>query len=226
MTRYSRLNHLGIVLISAAAMGCTVFGVHGVEEPSYTVVASDNDKEIRAYGERIVATTTVKGPWKEAQNKAFRILAGYIFGKNQTSQQIAMTTPVEQTGSMNIAMTAPVEQTGSDAGWTVAFTMPSEYDMEDLPYPLDSRIQLKVIPPRYMAAISYSWYASEEENRLKARELRKWVLGLDEWVIGSNPGFAGYDPPWTLPFLRTNEATYELMGKSGQAGLAATGTGK
>ena len=210
MAQHSQVKNLGTVIAALLASGCSVVGKHGVEEPVYTVVAASDNKEIRAYEQRIVATTTVSGSWKQAQNKAFRILASYIFGKNQSRQKIAMTAPVEQSQGETIAMTTPVEQTASESGWTIAFTMPASYKLEDLPMPLDDRITLKVIPPQYVAAISYSWYADEEENQLNARALKKWVLSLDEWKVDSNPGFAGYDPPWTLPFFRKNEVMYQV----------------
>ena len=60
------------------------------------MIFDEANKEIRYYDSYIVAKTTVKGEFKEAQGAAFRILAGYIFGDNEKKQKIAMTAPVVQ----------------------------------------------------------------------------------------------------------------------------------
>ncbi len=44
--------------------------------------------ELRKYNSWIVAETVVESTHEEAGSKAFGILAGYIFGKNETKQKI------------------------------------------------------------------------------------------------------------------------------------------
>ena len=57
-----------------------------IEEPEYEVLASTDYYEVRRYDSYIIAETDVEGTYKTAGNKAFRILAGNIFGDNQASE--------------------------------------------------------------------------------------------------------------------------------------------
>ena len=65
-----------------------------LEEPDYKVLESTRDYEIRAYAPYIVAEVDVDAGAKEAGNRAFRVLAGYIFGDNDEQQKMKMTAPV------------------------------------------------------------------------------------------------------------------------------------
>ena len=69
--------------------------------------------EIRNYGPRIAAETTVFGDEDKALSDGFRRLAGYIFGGNHGSAKIAMTAPVARQSGQKIAMTAPVSKTAA-----------------------------------------------------------------------------------------------------------------
>lgn len=206
---FSKKSGTGILimtLISQAA--CGVFGIRTTEEPKYQVVEKQGDIEIRHYDPYVIAKTTVSGSYRDTQRPAFRILADYIFGKNQQEQEIAMTAPVvlsEANTGQQIAMTAPVvQEETSDGTWTMTFTMPAQYRRQDLPRPLDERITLEEIPARSVATIRYSGRLSEANNARQIAALQKW-LGEQPYQILSAPMIAGYDPPWTLPFLRRNE---------------------
>ena len=197
-----------IMLLAIINAGCSVFGIRTYEMPKYEVILKEGDKEIRYYGSYIVAKTTVKGEFNEAQGAAFRILAGYIFGDNEKRQELAMTAPVIQkptTESEKIQMTAPVIQGPSEEGWVMTFMMPSAYKMEDLPIPKDKRVSFETVPERYTAALRYTWLGNKSRNERKANELQEWLMGLKDYEPISSPRYAGYDPPWTLPFFRRNE---------------------
>jgi hypothetical protein len=211
--RLKRWRGLLIMLSAIVSAGCSFLGIRSEETPKYRVILKEESKEIRYYEPYIVARTTVKGDFKAAQGEAFRILAGYIFGGNVKGQEIPMTAPVVQkpTGeSEKISMTAPVIQRQSEEGWVMDFMMPSVYEMEDLPAPKDRRVRLERVPARYIAALRYNWLGSESRNKGKADELKKWLSGLNEYETISPPMYAGYDPPWTIPFLRRNETMVEL----------------
>jgi hypothetical protein len=187
--------------------------------PKYEVILKEGNKEIRYYESYVVAKTTLKGEFKEAQSAAFRILAGYIFGDNKKKQKIAMTAPVVQkptSESEKIQMTSPVIQSPSDDGWVMTFIMPSAYKMEDLPTPKDKRVSFEMVPARYTATLRYSWLGSKHRNERKADELQNWIAGLREYVPISLPMYAGYDPPWTLPFFRRNEMMIQVKRKKDQ----------
>jgi len=201
--------------IALLSTGCSLFGKNSVEEAKYKVIVHEDRNEIRLYSSAIVAKTTIRGPFKEAQNDGFRLLAGYIFGKNKSNEKIAMTAPVVQTSkSEKIAMTAPVVMSpGNDKEWTMTFTMPSKYTLETLPVPTDKRVQIERSEERSVAAVTFTGLWSEETNREKAEQLKDWLKKFPEYEITSGPMFAGYNPPWTLPFFRRNEMLFEIKKK-------------
>ena len=204
------------ILLAILNSGCSVFGIRTYEMPKYEVILKEGNKEIRYYESYIVAKTTVKGEFKEAQGAAFRILAGYIFGGNERKQEIAMTAPVVQKPTAErekLQMTAPVIQSPSEEGWVMTFMMPSAYKIEDLPSPKDRRVRFETVPARYVAIIRYTWFGNESRNERKANELEEWIAGLKEYEPISSPMYAGYDPPWTLPFFRRNEMMIEIKRK-------------
>ncbi|MEJ2589191.1 MAG: heme-binding protein [Deltaproteobacteria bacterium] len=207
------------VSISIFNLGCSVLGIHSYETPKYEVVLKEDNKEIRRYEPYIVAKTTVKGEFKEAQSAAFKILAGYIFGDNTKKQKISMTGPVVQkpvSEREKIPMTGPVIQIPSEDGWIMTFMMPSSYTIEDLPAPTDKRVSFDTVPARYTAAIRYTWLGSKTRNEREAAELKDWLSGLKEYEPISAPMYAGYDPPWTLPFFRRNEMMIDIRRKQGR----------
>ncbi|MCB0376988.1 MAG: heme-binding protein [Bdellovibrionales bacterium] len=204
------------LLIQILQAGCSLFGIRSEEIPKYQVVLKDDNKEIRLYSPYIVARTTVDGNFDEAQSKGFRILADYIFGNNKSKETIPMTAPVvqKQKGE-SIAMTAPVVMNPSQnrQQWTMAFSMPSRYNLQSLPIPNDKRIELVERGSHYTAAIIYSGRWSEEKNRKMGQELEEWLVGKNDYDILSQPQFAGYNPPWTLPFFRHNEMLIDVRKK-------------
>jgi hypothetical protein len=195
-----------IFLFSGVAMA--------IEEPDYTVDAGGANYEIRSYGPILVAETKVEADFENAGNQAFRILAGYIFGANQTKTKIAMTAPVNQEiASEKIAMTAPVTQSRGPAGFLVQFTMPKKYSMETLPIPNDSRVHLRQLPARKMAVYRYSGSWSESRYNEKLASFRE-ELKNDGQVAAGDPVLARYNSPFQFWFLRRNEIWIEVINRS------------
>lgn len=214
--RLKKWKVLIIMLLIIFNTGCSLFGIRNYETPKYEVLLKEGNKEIRYYEPYIVAKTSVKGNYKEAQSTAFRILADYIFGNNEKKQKIEMTGPVFQKPDPEgekIPMTGPVVQSPSEKGWVMTFMIPPSYKMEDLPVPKDKRVNLETVPAKYNASIRYTWYGSKPRNEMRAKELEAWLAGLKEYVFASPPMYAGYDPPWTLPFFRRNEMMIEVKRK-------------
>lgn len=175
------------------------------EEPQWSIVKKQGDMEVRSYPRLVAASVTVDGTDSDAANKAFSILAGYIFGKNAGKQKIAMTVPVtEQMRSEKIAMTVPVTTLLSDKKMTMKFFMPSDYDLDNLPEALDKRIEFVVENPRAYATVRFSGRATEESIKSRTATLLEFInsSGL---IVAGEPLRAFYNPPWTLPFLRRNE---------------------
>lgn len=194
--------------------------VMATEEPKFELLLKEDSFEIRRYVPQIIAETIVDGDMDSASNRGFRLIADYIFGNNQKAN-IAMTAPVvvePEDRSEKIAMTAPVsvepqtEQEGSMAGakrWRIHFVMPSQYSMATLPKPVNSLVNLREIPAKTFATLTYTGFNSEAAVQAKTDELAGWIKAKHLETVGK-PQLARYNPPWTLPFWRRNEILQEI----------------
>ena len=205
------IKHLSLVLFFIAQL---IAGVAmAIEEPKYTVIAKTEPFELRMYAPMILAEVKVDGDLDEASNQGFRLIAAYIFGQNQISQKISMTAPVaieeQSIKSAKIAMIAPVNIESNAGQWTVSFVMPSEYTLENLPKPLNAKVQLRQIPAVKRAVIQFSGFYNSQKVADKTLELEEWIKSRNLQSIGS-PKFARYNPPWTLPFMRRNEVMLDI----------------
>lgn len=208
-----RLSILVISFIVCFNSSCSLFGVRNLEEPQYEVLKKEKNIELRKYKPHIVAKTRIEGSYDDSQKKAFRRLAGYIFGGNQSKGEIPMTAPVKAKKGVSIAMTAPVNQSLQNQSYEMSFMMPSQYTLESLPTPKDPRIWFEQVPEKIAATISFSWFGSEERYRSFESELIKWLEKDGRFELAGSTNYAGYNPPWTIPFLRTNEVIIELKKK-------------
>jgi hypothetical protein len=207
-----KMTAVATTIISFLSLGCSVFGYRSEETPRYEVLLKQEPFEIRKYQPYLAAQTEVEGDFKESQNKAFRILAQYIFGENMSQKKIAMTAPVvQEPQSEKIAMTAPVTQAEIQGKWVMTFMMPSQYTKSSLPQPKDSRVKIIEVQEKYIAVRSYSGFWSKQKNDKLGEELKQWLSQKKEWQAVGVIQFAGYNPPWTLPFLRRNEALIEVQ---------------
>ncbi len=200
--RYLGLAGFAILGISSFLVAKSAMAI---EKAKYTVIEKEDDFEIRQYESQIVAETYVEGELEDVGDEGFRRLYGYISGDNTKKESISMTAPVGQEAkSEKIAMTAPVGQEKKDDRWRITFMMPTEYSMETLPEPTDSRVNLVQDPGRLMAAVRYSGTWSEEgfeENKALLEDYLE-KRGLTR---AGDPIWARYDPPFMPWFLRRNE---------------------
>ena len=202
------MRFIGYIILTVFQSMCSLFGYQTEESPRYSVVLQDGDREIRSYESYIVASTKVEGEFREAQSRSFKKLAAYIFGSNVSRQSISITSPVTQSGEKkpeNISMTSPVLQSQVGSSYVMSFMMPSKYSIDSLPKPIDSDILFETVPKRQVAVIRYTWTGNAKRNSNKAIELEDWLASLSKYKIQSAAMFAGYNPPWTIPFLRRNE---------------------
>jgi len=175
----------------------------GTEEPHYLCEKLDSGVEIRRYGPRIAAETTVDGDEEAARSAGFRRLAGYIFGGNHQKTSIAMTAPVAQQRTQ-IAMTAPVAQARENGSSVIRFFMPSKWSMETLPQPDDDSVRLVEVPAEAYGVLRFSGDRGPAAVAQRTEELRGALRAAGYDADG--PAVAWfYDPPWTLPFARRNE---------------------
>jgi SOUL heme-binding protein len=193
---------------SVVAAVVSIFGVNmGTEQPRYDVLDRIGDNiEIRQYGPRVAAETIVDTSKSDnARGDAFRLIAGYIFGANKTQEKVAMTSPVEiNSPGTKIAMTAPVEVNSSDNGLGMRFFMPSKYSVEQLPEPSDPRVKLTQVPSATVAVLRFSGSTGDAVVDLRSAYLVS-ELQSSKWKAAGPTTAFFYNPPWTLPFLRTNE---------------------
>lgn len=234
------MKHANIVVRYAFLCWVLVLGenVMAIEEPQFRVEFQKEHYEVRSYDPIIVAETVVKTDFDEAGNRAFRILADYIFGNNEvkvvapkgpqteenspepiSSKKIPMTAPVLSSEkvsattpspvSQKIAMTAPVSQVPSSDGFRVQFTMPKEFTLDTLPKPKDPRVEIKQLPARRIAVFSYSGSWSKERYEEKLSEFKSYLAADGVQVVGE-PIFARFDSPFRLWFLRRNEIWLEV----------------
>lgn len=217
---------LGIAALGAVALSITLANeaLSKYEEPPFKVIEKlGKNIEVREYRPRIAAEVTVDKEWDDALNSGFRILAGYIFGKNRSNQKVAMTAPVTaqkdseaiNDKSIKIAMTTPVTATRAEepdaaAGWRIRFYMPAKYSLDTLPEPEDKRIKLKELPAESFAVIKFSGWSSQDSFTKHLEELKKKLSDSSKFKESGEPTNAFYNPPWTLPFLRRNEILIQV----------------
>ena len=181
-----------------------------IEQTAYSMIKSEKEYEVRLYPRHIVAQTIVQGPYTSALNQGFRIVAGYIFGGNTKKENIAMTAPViEQKTNVTIPMTAPVTASIEGESHIIAFGMPSSYTLATLPTPTDSRVEIVTVPEKKMAVVRFSWLRTDNRVQSKKQELLA-ALKRDGVTTIGEPQYAGYNPPWTPPWMRRNEILIEI----------------
>lgn len=204
---------MAIALTALLAGGCSLVGIRGgTEQPDHTVVARIGDSvEIRRYEPRLAAQVTVpRADDGEARERAFRILADYIFGANTPGTEIAMTAPVEVDGEgKEIAMTAPVETAeasgeGEGGKLRMRFFLPARWTMDTVPQPVDDRVELVELPARTLAVRRFTGSRDRAAVRRETQALRA-ALADTNWQPTGEAVAWFYDPPWTIPFLRRNE---------------------
>jgi SOUL heme-binding protein len=188
----------------------TVVGYRsGTEEPGYSAEKLTRTVELRHYGARLAAETTVAAGEEAARNKGFRRLARYIFGANHANEKIAMTAPVvQQSGNKRgekIAMTAPVSQESAGEGqWVIRFFMPADKSLESLPEPDDAEVRLVSVPPQTVAVRRFAGSPTRRAVASQTTELMNTLRDVGFEAVDT-PAAWFYDPPWTIPALRRNE---------------------
>lgn len=163
-----------------------------VEKAYYKAIIKDGNFEVRLYDQMIVAVNKgndLKG------TSGFNQLFNYISGNNKESKKIAMTAPV-------------LNNLGNKDS-NIAFVMPKEYTMEELPQPLHSELELKQIPERYVATISFSGNISKEVIEKKKLALENWLKEKQITAIGSVE-LARYNPPFIPGIFKKNELLLEI----------------
>ena len=159
------------------------------EEANYEIVKENKIYEIRKYPNRLVIETN------SIQGNGFRKLFNYISGNNKDNEEIKMTVPVTQeikNGNM-----------------TMQFYLPSKFNKDNAPKPVDSEVKILTIEGGYYAVIEYSGRSSDK-NFLKNKDILEKALKQDNLLVLSPPIRASYNSPFTLPMLKRNEVMYRV----------------
>jgi hypothetical protein len=167
-----------------------------IEMYEYVVIKSFDDFEIRKYAPANFSYVTLDTKTYDASSsKGFRQLAGYIFGGNEASKEIAMTSPVEME---------------MDEKMTMKFMVPKEYALADLPQPNNKNVKFKQEPERIVAAIRFSGYANDKIITFYKKALSK-LIQVNGLQHNGEFSFLGYNSPFDF-FNRRNEVIVELKG--------------
>ncbi|MEL0336059.1 MAG: heme-binding protein [Euryarchaeota archaeon] len=162
-----------------------------LEEPAYELLQKYHGFEVRKYVDTIQARVTTSGMNYGESARPFRRIAGYIFGGNERQQSIAMTAPVH------------MWQSGDES--LMAFTMPSEHKMKDLPKPNDSGVELLHVEGEIVAVLKFSGLSRPNKSLRLQKKLRT-LIEAEGLTASGYARLAVYDNPMsTLPFLRRNE---------------------
>ena len=161
-----------------------------IEKQQYRVVKAEKGFELRYYPPATFATVKSSAKsYRELSGSGFRKIAGYIFGDNESSTKIAMTSPVH----MDI----------NEKESSMSFVMPSNYDVKSLPKPNDARVEIHQTPGEYAAAIEFGGFANDASIRKHAEELKQLLDEKGIKTIG-NFRYLGYNPPYQI-IARKNE---------------------
>jgi len=194
---------IGLALGLGAAWGTkTALADGSLEQPAFTLERQEGPYEFRLYEPYLVAEVTVEGQRSQAANAGFRVLAGYIFGANQS---LADPSQPEK-----IAMTSPVTQEPSDAGqWKVRFMMPSKFTKETLPKAENPNIRFFYTQRQRFLALRFSGSWDEANLDKHRRQILQYAAepGLTE---KEKVLFAFYNAPFVPPPLRRNEVLLPL----------------
>ena len=190
MVELNTLIRSGIVLLALLYHITASVPAMSNEEPNFTIIKKTDVYEVRHYEKRTVAEVTYG-----EKDSGFRILFGYISGANKNIQEVQMTVPVTKSNN--------------NGQMVMRFFLPSQYSRQNAPMPTDKRVQIIDLPEEYFAVISYSGFASDS-NFIKHQEELRAAIKRDGFIAIGPPLKATYNSPFTLPFLRRNEAMYPL----------------
>ena len=109
-------------------------------------------------------------------------------------------------------MTAPVEETLSGGVDYMAFYMPQELKLDQLPEPNDDSVTLHALSARTVAVIAFSGWARDKLVQ-KNRETLLATLAKHGKEPRGEVFLAQYNPPWTLPWKRRNEVIVEAAAR-------------
>jgi hypothetical protein len=165
-----------------------------IEQHPYVVLERFEDFEIRQYAPALFSSVKMDAnSYESTSSSGFRVLAGYIFGGNEESKSIAMTSPVR----MEIGDSSKM-----------SFMVPKAYTVETLPKPNNSKIYFESDSQKVMAAIEFGGWANDDKIKTYQEKLDE-LLTQKGYKHKGNFAYLGYNPPYQI-LNRRNEIVVEL----------------
>ena len=186
-----------VCVLTVLALGGWYLVPKFLEQPSYKVMLKDGKIEIRQYDRILLQSVKVRGDQYQSIRQGFRPLVRFIGGKYRDGDKISMTAPVIQSAGDN------------EDYWVISFSMPSKYDMANLPTPQDPSIYTEDLESMTAAVIRFSGKANEQMLRDKTKTLLQW-LEQANYKVQSKPKYLFYNDPSTPGFLRRNEVMVQV----------------
>ena len=178
------------ILLSLLLVGCSVFAFKNsrasTESPDYKVVRADGAFELRQYPALHLAKTGMASD----MDGSFMRLFGYITGKNERSESIAMTTPVI------------IDRKAGEA--SMSFIVPKATLDKGVPQPKSEQVRIDDLAAGSFAVHRFEGTSRGKNEAAALEALKAWCKAQQIEVQGE-PLFAYYDPPWTPAFLCRNE---------------------
>lgn len=186
---------ISILLLLSIAQIYLSRSTQQTEQHGYKVIKKFDHFEIRKYEPALFSSVKLnKKGYKESSSEGFSILAGYIFGDNETNEKIAMTSPV-------------VMELGDTS--KMMFMVPKNYNLKNLPNPKNSKIVFEKQEEKIIAAIRFDGWADDKKiekyKTILINELVKEKLNYSNKFT-----FLGYNPPFEV-LNRRNEVVVELI---------------
>lgn len=165
------------------------------EAAEYTVETTDGEFEIRRYPDLMIAKTPMNPSQRDG---SFMRLFGYISGKNEASEEIAMTVPVfiDDQSSENNSM---------------AFVLPKTMTLSSAPAPLSDNVKVDTRKGGRFAVVRFSGELNDKTRESNEDKLRQWMEDHELQSTGQPAESAGYDPPLTPGFMKRNEVLIRIL---------------
>jgi hypothetical protein len=190
-----------------------LFGAINSETPPYDIVVKGAKYEVRRYHTQLWAqtdyTVDASTDFGDKTSIGFQPLFQYITGQNERQQKIPMTAPVI------------MQQLGSDSGnRRMAFIMPASQfsTLDQLPKPSNSsNIHLVAVnEPLVFACIKFNMGLTSKRVAAREAELLTATKADNIELVNERESVrvGGYNPPWTLPWFRTNDVCIPLINQA------------
>lgn len=174
---------LGLITLPLIIFQAWTMYISKVEEQHFETVGTIGEVEFRHYPPAKMASVDMNPGISNPRNTGFRVLAGYIFGGNESNEKFAMTAPVHMAKNDSVAR--------------MSFVLPEASWKSELPVPNNSKVQIHWSSDQYVAAIKFGGYSSEEvytkhKDKLLVTLKEKGVKHLNDFRL------LGYDPPFKV----------------------------